>query len=206
MTPGTIIKGNKMGMDAGVTIYFYDKDGKRISEEYVDCYKCGAIGERFETPADTNEVKVCFSTEYDNITDSDSSESEDGIPFIFIDFERLLATCREVIDANAEKRDYWLQLKCAPEVLCSFIAMKMVEMEKDPSQKDILDKLTSFEEHVNDHMYYNRAKPILEILEFMSRVELDDSERDDEYDYKHLVEIILECFDKGAQLKIKANE
>lgn len=194
-----------MGMDAGINVYFYNKEGKQIRKEYVDCYNYKANARKFLTPTDTNEVKVCFSTEYDNITDSDNSESEDEIE-IFIDFERLFIACREVIDANVEKRDYYLQLKCAPEVMGTFICMEMVEMEKDPSKKEINDKLFAAHKIIDEHLYLNRAKPILEILEYMSTVELDYDDQPDEYDYKPLAEIILKCFDEGAQLKIKANE
>lgn len=53
-----------MGMEASVTITFYDSDGKKIYSEKLDCYKVETNCDEFKIPKNSASVKICFNTEY----------------------------------------------------------------------------------------------------------------------------------------------
>lgn len=66
-----------MGMDASVAVTFYDSDHKVIDRCYLDCYKLQAACESFDVPQRTVEIRVCFTTEYDDHNCSSSEEESD---------------------------------------------------------------------------------------------------------------------------------
>lgn len=66
-----------MGVDAGVTIIFYNSDGEIIKKFSIDCYKFQANGKSFKIPSNAHSVKVYFSSEYDRYLDSEGDISSD---------------------------------------------------------------------------------------------------------------------------------
>lgn len=63
-----------MGVDAGVTIYFYT-NGKLIKISHMDCYKFQSNCKDFNV-TDFDCIKVKFSSEYDSSSESVSEEDE----------------------------------------------------------------------------------------------------------------------------------
>lgn len=187
-----------MGLSAGVTIVFYNDNGEKIDTEYIDYHKCEANGNTFTVPTGTYKAKAYFSTEDDQYYYSDSSDS-DVEEWHQLEVEKLLATCREEIGTNVEKLDYWQQLKCKPEIWNSFLCAKVVELEKDDSDYKTLNKLSAFEDFVDDFIYNQPPQSLLEVLEYMTTIELLEGVDDYDFDYKPLAKIIMDCFEKASQ-------
>lgn len=65
-----------MGMDAGISITFYDKDSKKMKVFYEDCYKMNSTCATFSILEGATKIRVCFSTEYDKCAHSDDESSD----------------------------------------------------------------------------------------------------------------------------------
>jgi hypothetical protein len=55
-----------MGMDAGVTVTFFNAERVQLRKEYIDCYKASNNCEEFTLRENEKTFRVCFSTEYDD--------------------------------------------------------------------------------------------------------------------------------------------
>lgn len=65
-----------MGMDAGVTYTFLDKDGNVILKDYLDCYKNRKANDGFDIPEGSTYFKIKYRTEYHTDTEEEEGESE----------------------------------------------------------------------------------------------------------------------------------
>lgn len=84
-----------MGMDAGVTITFYDSNGKKICSEKLDCYEASSDCREFALPENSKSVKVCFTTEYskcDECSPCNRQESDDDFDNLECEEEEELPT------------------------------------------------------------------------------------------------------------------
>lgn len=66
-----------MGVDAGVTVYFYKGD-TLIKTSYIDCYKFQSNSQVFDVTK-YDSIKIHFSTEYDASSETESEEGEEDI-------------------------------------------------------------------------------------------------------------------------------
>lgn len=65
-----------MGLDAGITITFYDVVERKMKSMYIDCYTCAFNCAKYEIPQNAKSVNICFSTEYDHCSECPNTEDE----------------------------------------------------------------------------------------------------------------------------------
>lgn len=198
-----------MGMDAGITIVFLDKYGKKIYREYIDCYKGNAAGDTFSIAHGADKVKVYYSTEYDRYSDSDMSDSENE-SYTELDFKRLFTICKSEIDnKDAQKSAQFRHAVCESNDWRTLLSAEADRLRNGSiAEKELSQRIDKFDDYICDYYEDPSPKPFqgfIGFLQFLMWELKEDYDNDNDFDYKPLCKILMDTFEDARHMEERMN-